>query len=90
MEESCTNLKQSGKQSLLHLCLLSKKGCAIERETDLENVLVQILCAQRTVRPNKPNHQSLDQSKVYCRATQEIGPRAPPRVWQSEVGGLGL
>ena len=68
------------------LTFLQEKGCAIERQTDLENVLVQILCAQRTVRPNKPNHQSLEQSKVYCRAMKEIGSSCPKRPPGSPKG----
>ena len=46
------------------LTFLQEKGSAIERQTDLENVLVQILCTQCTVRPNKP--ETLETGAEKC------------------------
>ena len=36
------------------------------------------VCAQCTVKPNHPKHQSLEQRRVYCRAVPEQVSHAPP------------
>ena len=48
------------------------------------------LHARCTVRPNKLNHQSLEQRKIYCKASKETGGSCPqnselPRGFQQSI-----